>query len=146
MGRYVHWLQCFDYSAELLLGFFLFYLRCLIFTVLWTLQLFSQTVPDVLLTGPVIFLSVLDNKVSTALPVAADVEGSSAQPGSHLYLLCLWEIFWSVLAHGNIYLKIFKNNLWGAIPALVVRLCGLCLELLPHHCSSQPKHAHFICF
>lgn len=50
------------------------------------------------------------------------------------------------LAQGNIYLKIFKNNLCGAIPALAVRLCGLCLELLPHHCSSQPKHAHFICF
>lgn len=35
----------------------------------------------------------MDNKVPTALPVAADAEGSSAEPGSHLYILCLWEIF-----------------------------------------------------
>lgn len=87
----------------------------------------------------------MDKKGPSALPVVADVEGSSAEPASHLYILCLWEIFWYFLAQGNIYLKIFKNNLFEAIPALAVRLCGLCLDLLPHHCSSQPKHAHFIC-
>lgn len=91
------------------MGFFHFYLRSLTFTVLWALQLISQTILDVLLTGPVIFLSMLDNKVPTALPVVVDVEGSSAEPGSHLYLLCLWEIFWSFLAQGNIYFKMFKN-------------------------------------
>lgn len=35
----------------------------------------------------------MDNKVPTALPEVVDVEESSAEPGSYLYLLCLWEIF-----------------------------------------------------